>query len=409
MTVGKYTYEDVWAVLVTPGNTLAFQYEWLDRDDQSQGWLQKTVLGCKVTHNYLATVKRTAKLDLIESADEPIDWLNDRIRPWIGVKMPAGDYAGFPQGVFVLNSPERSKDGPLIYRDVDGYDKTQVVLDSSFGSDVVAVSSVTIPALTVYTDQILLLLSQASITQSQVKIVDSERQSLVDRTWTAATRRSGQIQIAKKVAQEAALKKKLNNTLTIINHLITALHYEDLWFDGFGNARVEPYIEPYEAPINHKYDVEDKNILTPKVVQTLDLFSVPNVITFCVSQPDRPMLVSRFVNSDPASPVSTTSLGRRKVLFDASVEAATQSELDGLVRKAAINASNVYEHVKIETMINPMHSNRDIIELYVTDMGLADFFTEMSWEIDFKAGGIMKHDLRRLVNLNPSILGDPNG
>ncbi len=120
------------------------------------------------------------------------------------------------------------------------------------------------------------------------------------------------------------------------------------------------------------------------------------------------MLVSKWTNADPESPTSIVSRGRKIPLFDASVDAATQAELDGLVRRAAIDASNIYEHVNIETMINPMHSNRDIVQLTHPGLGIDDLFTEVSWEIDMQAGGIMKHDLRRLINLNKNVVGDPD-
>jgi hypothetical protein len=87
---------------------------------------------------------------------------------------------------------------------------------------------------------------------------------------------------------------------------------------------------------------------------------------------------------------------------------ATQAELDALVHQAAIDAANVYEQVSLPTMLVPNHGNRDIIELTHAGLGLSADFSEQTWSMDLKPGGTMSHGLRRVVNIDQSLLGDPD-
>ena len=408
-----YPIGDVWNQLITPGNTLRFQYEHLDNQDDTLGWLTRFITGCTITHDYTATIKRTAKFSLVEQPSVDFDFLNDRIRPWIGIQMPDGGWADYPQGVFLTSSPTRVYNRGLITREVDAYDKTKVLLDASFGTSDTTIGNYVIPAGTIYTDEIINLLGQSGILTTQIKIVESTQATVWHRIHSNQKKykahkahyrhRAGDL-----LKKKHTLTRKLNSVHKLIQKLIVGINYEELWFDGYCNAIIEPYQEPDSADVDHLYEVSEESILHPEVDQTLDLFDIPNVIVLVVSQSDRPLLKSKFVNKDPNSPVSTVRRGRKIVHFDDSLDVASQSELDALAKQAAIGAANVYETVNISTMINPLHGNRDIVFLEHPKLGLSDKFMEFGWSIEMKAGGTMTHQLRRVVNLDAALVGDPD-
>jgi hypothetical protein len=327
--------------------------------------------------------------------------------------MPDGGWADYPQGVFLLSSPTRHYERGLITRQIDGYDKTKTLLDASFGTGDTTIGNYVIPAGTLYTDQIVSLLNQAGILSGQIKIIESDRTTVETRLHS--NMKKYKHYRAHYRARAITLKKQLRSTrrkLASVNHIIAKLtqgiNYEELWFDSYGNAVVEPYQDPDSAEIEHTYEVADDNILQPVLDQTLDLFDIPNVIVLVVSQSDRPMLRSKFVNNDPSSPVSTVRRGRKIIHFDDSLDVATQAELDAICKQTAIGAANVYETVSFSTMINPLHSNADVMSLVHPTMGISAKYMETGWSIEFKPGGTMTHTAQRVINLDAALVGDPD-
>lgn len=112
---------------------LTFRYELLDSGNVFVRDLDSTeVEACTVSQNWLAEVKRTASFR-IRVGPDPIDWLSDRIKPWVRMWLPpfdSDDFVEWPQGVFLLVSPDREVDAAgTVWRDVEGYDQLQVLLD----------------------------------------------------------------------------------------------------------------------------------------------------------------------------------------------------------------------------------------------------------------------------------------
>ncbi|WP_149264301.1 hypothetical protein [Actinomadura sp. K4S16] len=84
---GGYTAEQVLRALrgVDGSRLLTFRYELLDSTNTKIGDLDN-VLDCTISQNWLADIKRTAKFTL--RADGQIDFLSQRIKPWVRLAMP---------------------------------------------------------------------------------------------------------------------------------------------------------------------------------------------------------------------------------------------------------------------------------------------------------------------------------
>lgn len=89
------------------------------------------VLACSITQNWLAEIKRTARLTIQDTGE--INFLEDRIQPWTRLHIPPygdDDWVEWPQGVFLLSSPTRGDDeASVVTRSVEAYDQLLVYAD----------------------------------------------------------------------------------------------------------------------------------------------------------------------------------------------------------------------------------------------------------------------------------------
>ena len=79
-----YTAEEVKAVLHGPVQQWSFRYDLLTNQNKLKKRLTN-VLAASVANNALAEIKRTARFSLVD--DGSIDFLNDRIKPWVRLNM----------------------------------------------------------------------------------------------------------------------------------------------------------------------------------------------------------------------------------------------------------------------------------------------------------------------------------
>jgi len=374
-----YSSFQVIDALQKSGRTMRYQYERLNTRNESLGWITDQIVegSGEVTHEYLREVQRTLRVEFVEGVGEiTFDFYNDRIRPWVGVKMQDGGWVDWPQGVFLMSTPTRSYRNGVVTRSSDGYDQNIVLIDEvfAFRADVAAGA--------LYTTAVSSHLSAIP----NVTIAPSTLTLPAARTW-----------------DPGGVTK-----YEVVTDLVEAMNYGKLWFDGSGVGQLEPYIDPQDSPVGFTYKTDDQSVMHPEMDQTLDLFKVPNRIVFVVSKPDRPLLISEFVNNSPDSPISIVRRGRTVTQVDTAKDAATQVELDGLCRRAAINASNVYETVEFSTMLMPFHENRDTLQIEHDGLGVTGLYSEVGWSMNLQAGGRMSHKVRKIVNVNAIVVGVPD-
>lgn len=354
------------SVSVPGSRRFAFRYELLDSSNNKIGDLT-AVESCTVEQNWLADIKRTAKFRLRDTGD--IDFLSNRIKPYVQLRLPpygTDDWVEWPQGVFLLSSPQRTADATgTRWRDVDAYDATQVYTDDLVDS------RYTVAAATKYTDAVSTLLGSVpkNITTSASTLPTA-------REWDPGT-----------------------SKLKIINELLGAVNYESLSFDEDGIAIVRPYRTPSTRPAEYTYADDELSVMLPEVTQNLDLFGVANKWVLVVSSPDRAALSSTYTNTNPASPTSTVRRGRTIVDFRTEQDAADQGSLDALVSRLAFEASQVYEAIEFETGIMPIHSGNDVYRIEFSLLAVAANYSEHTWSMDLTVTATMKHTARRVVTV----------
>lgn len=342
---------------------LTFRYELLDSANQKIMDLTN-VMSCTIEQNWLADIKRKAKLTVRDTGE--IDFLSNRIKPYARLNMPAGGYVEWPQGVFLLSSPNRNADETdTVTRAVEAYDALQVFLDDKVEN------RYTVAAGTVYTTAVSTLLG--SIAKN---ITTSSKTLPVAVEWAPGTPK-----------------------LAIINNLLSAINYDLLHFDEDGVAIVKPYTAPSSRAEEYTYADNEDSVMIPDVDQELDLLSIPNKWVLVVSEPDRAPLVSTYTNNDPSSPTSVVRRQRTIVDFRTETEAADQASLDARVARLAFESSQVYEAVDFQTAIMPIHSGNDVYRITYSTLAIDAKYSEHAWSMPLVAGGTMKHQARRVVTI----------
>lgn len=338
---------------------LSFRYELLDSSNVHKGWLDE-VMSASVANNALADIKRTARLKMLDNPD--IDWLADRVKPWVDLNDDA-----HPQGVFLLSSPKRHHEKGIVTRDVEAYDQGVVLRDDKVED------RYTVAAATNYISAARTLLESAGIVE--MNLTPTDKVLPAGREWDPGTSKG-----------------------RIINDLLAAINYRSLYFDSAGAAVAEPYISPADAAPRHLYATDQDSLIMPGAEEELDLFGIANKWVLYTSEPDLPSLVSVYANSNPNSPTSTVSRGRTIVDFR-QVEAADQAILDARAERLAFEASQVYTAVDFTTAIAPDHGDADVIDFIHDGLGVSARYAEHTWSLSLKVGAEMKHRIRRVVTV----------
>lgn len=363
-----YTDQDVRTALQKPVREWSFRYELLDVDNTKLRELNN-VTSCSIDYNSLADIKRTAKF-LIDDKED-IDFLSNRIKPYIRLKMPPktgveNEYVEWPQGVFLLSTPVRNTTATdNILRDVEAYDQLLVYKDDKVGV------RYSVDEGELYTDAISTLLGSID-----VNLTPSTETLPTTLEWPPGSPK-----------------------LKIINSLLTSINYNSLHFGPEGRAIIRPYRSPSNEPSEYTYANDQHSVMLPEVMQERDLFSIANKWILVVSEADQTPMVSTHTNDNPSSSTSTTNRGRTIVDFREEESASSQSTLDAKVLRLAFEASQIYEAIEFETGLMPFHGHSDIYTLAFSTLGLDAKFSEHTWSYELRAGAKMSHRARRVVTI----------
>lgn len=348
----------------------SFRYELLEVDGS---WVRDldNVLSGSVEQNWLADIKRTATFHIREAGG--IDFLSDRVRPSVRLHLPpygARDFVEYPQGVFLLESSERTVSaGGVITREVQGYDQLQV-----YSSDLLDVRYAVAAGVVVTTAVKTLLAS--TLVPPATSVVPHTGTVTATKEWEPGT-----------------------SKLRVINDLLELINYESLSFDPDGVAQVVPYKSPQDRAEEWIYANDHEGLVMPEAGQALDLFGVANKWVLVVSEPDQPALVASYTNADPASPTSTVRRQRTITDYRTEQEATDLTTLQAKAARLAFEASQVYEAISFRTGLMPLHSGNDVYRISLSSLAVNAIYAEHTWSLPLKAGAEMAHTARRVVSV----------
>lgn len=344
---------------------IRFRYDLLDKFENKKKELTN-VMGGEVSYAALNEIKRTARFNIQD--DGSIDWLSDRIQPFLELQMPQNKWVAFPLGVFLLASPTKTDTTGGIVRDVEAYDGTIILNDDKF-DDIYTVTSGQN-----YKAAIISLLQSAGI--SKYIIEDTTKTLPLDMQFEIGS-----------------------SKLEAVNALLGQINFTPIRVDVNGNFVSGQYISPSVRAIDYTYKDDALSVTFRGMSEELDLFSVPNKWVVVRTNAEELPLKSVYINSNAASQTSTVSRGRTIVDYREIDNIADQPALDAYTQRIAFEASQIFGKVVFETAIMPMHDYYDILKIEYAGLNINDKYTETSWSFPLSIGGKMKHEVRKVVNI----------
>lgn len=211
--------------------------------------------------------------------------------------------------------------------------------------------------------------------------------------------------------------------LAIVNELLGAIGYQDLWVDGAGAFRATPYVRPAARPIHYSIlndesgealvrELTDgeQSIYTPEWTRDRDSYDIPNRVAAVASgSADASPLTGIATNEDPLSPYSYPSRGRWVVTVVEGVElpdyadepdpdAAAVAFLTQRARQTLIASSSTQATVSVKCLPIPIELF-DAMRFASTPAHVDARHTVTSVGLDLKFDGLMSLELREVVDL----------
>lgn len=299
---------------------------------------------------------------------EKVDWLNDRIQPFVEFRMPDGGWASFSMGIFILSTPTKKDQYGYTNREVEAYDG-------------------------------LVILEQDRFTARTTFSAGQSYRTVVESILRGAGIKKMNLNFPSKTLSTTKEYPVGETKLSVVNELLNEAGMDSLWVDAFGYYNSDPYSSPADKSEEFSYLDDELSIIIEGIEEELDLFEVYNSWVVTVSNPESEPLVARKENTNPQSPTSITNRGRKIVDFRQVDDIADQAALNAYVERIAFEASQVYGRIKFETPIMPFHEYYDIIRLRYTDLEIDGKFAETNWTIPLEAGGKMSHEVRKVVQV----------
>lgn len=365
LSVNSYTAKQVDSALKSGSRLVKFRYDLLDKNEIFKQKLY-TVESGEVEMSSLSQIKRTGKFTIKD--DGIINWLTDRIQPYFMLRMPDGGFAQWSLGIFLMSTPKKKDIHNVIYRDVEAYDAIQILLADKFDY------RITFAAGYNYITAVKDVLVSAGITK--MNLVPTTSTLSVARDWEPGTTK-----------------------YQVIDDLLKDINYNKLWVDEYGYFTAQPYLTPAQRAADYIYINDSKSIIAPGLEDSQDLFNVPNKWTVVASNPEGTPLSSTYTNSNPSSSTSTVTRGFTTLDFSKINYIANQTTLDAYVARLAFERSQVYNDVEFQTALMPQHSFNDVIQLNYSVHNINDKFQEIGWTLPLKAGQLMRHKVRRVVQV----------
>lgn len=376
---GVWTDVEVRLALLASSRRWRFRYDVVDQAGAVKANLE--VAEARVANNDLADkAHRTCDLAVRPGQDHLIDLGKDRVRVFALLQMRSAlgvtGWFEWALGTFHLETGGASWGGPATPAQRTGFDSLKVLAEDA------VLDRYVVPSGDAVWTAVGQVLADGGFATHQVSWASALLPAAME--WPPGTSR-----------------------LTIVNDLLAAMGYRSLFMDPWGQPTSHPYQVPADAPTTWEYRMDRASVVLPGVDTDLDLSEVPNTWLGLVSEPDRPELVSVYVNDDPASPTSTVSRGRTIVQVVDGPQGTTDSEgntlavdqatLDAHVRRYALEASQQFEHLEFSTGLMPVHGSGDV---FLVDYGAGpQRWKETEWTAELRPGGAMQHKMRRVVEV----------
>ncbi len=362
-----------------------FHYYLLDKfDNPKETGIGSTnelfnVISGNIAYDSLGRLKSSLEIEIEVSKYLNIDYLNDRIKLEITI-----DGVTYNKGIYLITSSKRNVRGNVETRVLTCYSKLKLLDNDKTTS-------------TYY------LPKGANIYSAITNLIGNKPYKITPTSATLNTDFIGKLEKDGERSTTIGVPK-----LTIINDLLDIINYNSLTVDDDGYFVSEPYVLPalrqtqirYEEGEPRRTDSGDVcRLITPDYDEDLDLYNVPNIFSMYTNDYAivPPIVATYPLQQDGQEPITID--GREpNVYCEAVTDVADYATLYAKCKKKASESRSVYSHLMIETAISAKHGYMNCIGIKVNDID--NKYIETSWSMNLKAGALMKHTLRRVVDLD---------
>ena len=334
---------------------VSFQYELLSKTMQHKKWLYN-IMSCSIQWQSLTQLKNSAKIEML--SDEAIDYINDRIKVYATL-----NGTQFPLGVFLLCSSDKVTN-VISIRDCECYSLLQLLLDRKLEEKLQVVAGTNV------INEVIRLIGDTG----DYSIPSSDKTLLGEKIYEINT-----------------------SYLEVINDLLDTVNYTPLYCDLNGVYTSKPYVLPQNRTHNLIFRADLATLVKPQIVDSLDIFNVPNVFTVYTDSIDIPPMRYTYVNDRPDSITSTVNRNRR-ICTSEKVEATSIDDLVEKAKKMCDEANSKFAHLELEVALrSDLNLYDDCIWVKLNDIDSKYILYNVSYNC--KVGETMKIKLRKVVDL----------
>ncbi len=305
----------------------------------------------------------------VERSNEII-WNQAKIIPYMRFQMPDGEWLEYPLGEFFPSTPKRVSQNDKIYRDIELYDDSIILLDKKFES------SYSITIGTSYDTAIRTLMNGAGITKQNIEQTGKNLEVTV--VYNAGT-----------------------SYMEAIKDLLIRINYVPLFVDSRGYFTSFEYKLPTSRAPVFSFADSEYSVMYDGVEEELDYFRIPNRFIFVHTNAEKnTVLKSTVTNTDPTSPTSTVVVGRTITHYEEVSDIESQTVLNAYAKKKSYELSQVFGSVTFATANIPNFEFQDVIELRNSALGINDKFLVTKYSLDLRIGGQMKFEVQKVVDID---------
>lgn len=332
-----------------------FRYELLSKSMRHKKWLYN-VKSCSIQYQALTQLKSNAKITVTH--DEEIDYINDRIKVYASI-----DDTQFSLGVFLLASSDKVINITTT-RDCECYSLLQILLDAKLEQKTQIVAGTNI------INEVIRLIGD----MGEYSIPSCDKTLLGMKIYEIGT-----------------------PILEVINDLLDTANYTPLYTDTDGTFISKPYILPQDRQATVTLKADINSLVKPEMVDSLDLFGVPNVFTVSTDSIDVEPMVYTYVNDRPDCITSTVNRGRR-ICTSEKVDVTNYDDLVAKAKSMCDEANGKFAHLELEIALrNDLNLYDDCIHVKLKDIESNYILYNVSYNC--RVGENMKLKLRKVVDL----------
>lgn len=313
--------------------------------------------GSNVRRTNIMLIHGTARINTTKA----INWNNQRFRPHITLEdLFTGETQKWNLGVYLPDVPKRTAfDAPQVYA-VDCFDVLSVV-NTPYGT------SYTVSAGAGYVATVETLLTVVgepfSIHQESAALTLDE-----DRTWPL---------------------DQQNTTLKIINDLLHAIGYVNLYSDRDGRLTSEHYASPTHSPIIAAYNTS--NAAIEFLREKVDMFDVPNKWIFIRDDPDLTTPTEGngiYTVTNQSDGLGSIDSRGRTIIDVQRMDVADQASLVVNGDWRVLISMKPLTKIVLSTSPNPDHWHEEVFTIDAPELGLTtlNHFVEVSWILPLDGG-----------------------